>query len=119
MPNNLVQNDIQVYRGDDWGMQLTFAEPDGTPVDITGWTIFLTLKRKKTDSDADAVIQKVVTAFSDPVGGIAYVILTNEETHNFNGLYYYDFQYKDQNDMVQTITSGGLTFVVDITRRTS
>jgi hypothetical protein len=117
--SSIQQETLVVYRGDDWGMQLHFNNPDGTPIDITLWTLFFTIKRRKTDSDADAVIRKTTTSFSDPVNGIGSIILTNVETYNLNGLYYYDFQFKDQNDIVQTIVSGGISFEFDITRRTT
>lgn len=118
MASNTTQNNIEVFRGDDWSMKLTFADENGTALNITGWTIFFTLKKKKTDTDADAVLQKNVTPES-PTTGVCTVVLTNTETLNLLGLYYYDFQYKDDDGVVQTITSGGLTFVTDITRRIS
>lgn len=116
---SIQQENLSAYRGDDWGMKLVFSNPDGTPLPITGWIVFFTLKRRKTDSDVDAAIQKNVTAFPNAIGGEAVVTLTKEETANLTGLYYYDFKYKDQKDIVQTILSGGFTFEVNITRRNS
>ena len=64
------------------------------PEDITGWTIYLTVKNKKSDSDANAVITKKVTTHSDPVGGISDIQLTTEDTDRI-GNYYYSIDYKD------------------------
>ena len=116
---SLQQENITVYRGDDWGVELKFTNIDDSVIDITNWTLFFTIKKRKTDSDEDAIIQKTTTLFPDPTHGIASIALTHDETSNLNGLYYYDFQYKDQNGIVQTIVSGGITFETDITKRNS
>ena len=64
------------------------------PEDITGYTIYMTVKNKKSDTDANAVITKKITVHSDPVGGISYIQLTKEDTDRV-GNYYYSIDYKD------------------------
>ena len=112
------QNNIVVYRGDDWGCQLTFTDTDGMPIDITGWTIFLTIKVNKDDPDDQAVVTKTVPVTVDPQLGKITITVSSAETYNLDGLYYYDFQFKKQDETIQTLTSGGITFEKDITRRT-
>lgn len=37
-------------------LPLTFAQPDGSPLDLTGATVYLTAKRSTEDADAEAVL---------------------------------------------------------------
>jgi hypothetical protein len=119
MSTNTTQNNIEVFRGDSFGTQMEFTDDDGVAIDITGWTIFFTIKKKKSDTDDQAVISKTITTFDDPTSGIASVTLTSTETYNLDGTYFYDFQFKDNTGSVSTIVAGGITFLEDITRRTS
>jgi len=48
------QSNIVVYRGDDFSTQLIFTDDNEAVIDITGWTIFFTVKKKVTDSDSNA-----------------------------------------------------------------
>ena len=115
---NTSQNSFVVYRGDDWNMQVIFADEDDVRIDITGWTVWMTLKRKKTDSDSDCVLQEIVTTFPDPTTGVCLVAVPRARTNNLKGLFYYDFQFQNAAGAITTITSGGVTFLEDITRAT-
>jgi len=113
----------EVYRGDTFAEQLVFTETDAngvvTPTDITGWTIFFTIKKNKSDTDANATI-KVTLADSDlpsPELGIATVVVTAAQLDALIGMYYYDFQMKTVDGKVYTILEGTITFIADITRR--
>ena len=113
---NTSQNSFTVYRGDDFEVQLKFEDENKEKIPITGWTIWLTLKRKKNDPDSATVLQQVVTTFPDAESGIALVQVDHEHTNKLRGLYYYDFQFKNAAGRIQTITGGGVTFLEDITR---
>lgn len=117
MPS-LVQNDIEVFRGDDFSVQLVFTDTDQNVIDITGWTIFFTAKKRREDPD-DAAVLTITAAPSDPLNGIALITKDHTYTDALLGTYYYDFQYKKADNTVQTITSGSITFNPDITRRIS
>jgi hypothetical protein len=69
---------------------------DGVPVNITGWTIFFTVKQNYSDSDVNAKIAKVVVcpANSDSTNGIGYVSLTITDTNLPVGKYVYDFKFQ-------------------------
>jgi len=59
---------------------------DKTPADITGWTLYFTVKESLTDTDANAKILLTFTSLSDPTHGLALLsipaasiaLLTNE-----------------------------------------
>lgn len=117
MPANTVENDITFYRGDDISFNMTFTDENSTAIDITGWTVFFTIKINKTDTDAKAVLHKEFKDFAAPTTGIAPIVVSHTETDNFNGNYFYDFQAKRLDGSILTLTSGSITFLTDITRR--
>lgn len=113
------ENNYEVWRGDTFSVRLEFTDTDGTAIDITGWTIFFTLKRKKKDSDTEALISKTITSIPNPTLGIYTFTLAASELNTFEGMYYYDFQIKLADGKIYTIPGGTITFLVDITRRVS
>lgn len=112
------QSNIVVYRGDDFSTQLIFTDDNEDVIDITGWTIFFTVKKKTTDPDSSAKISVTIPP-SDPTNGIALVTVSHTITDALKGLYYYDFQFRKADGTIQTLINGGITFEVDVTRRTS
>jgi hypothetical protein len=114
--SNMQLNNIVVYRGDDFGMELTFTDTDGAIIDITGWTFFLTVKKHKEDTDAEAVIS-VDAAPTLPLTGVMQIVVPHEQTFPLLGTYYYDIQYTKADQTIQTLTQGGITFKEDITQR--
>jgi hypothetical protein len=109
---------FSLIRGDDRTFALEFKK-DGVPQDITGWTIFFTLKRSLYDSDNDALIKKTVTVHTDPTNGKTEFSITSAETDSLSGTYYYDIQYKDTGNKINTVMIGTMNFQEDVTRRTS
>jgi hypothetical protein len=115
---NLQHNDIVTYRGDDFSTQIVFRDADGNAINISGWTIFFTVKKNKTDPDTMAVAS-VTVAPTDPLNGVALVVVSHTVTDGLLGLFFYDFKFKKADDTIQTIVSGGITFEINVTRRTS
>lgn len=103
-------------RGDTFELTISFKDGD-LAQNITGWTIFFTLKNNIDDADADAVISKDVTQHTSPTAGVTQILLTAAETTDLNGSYYYDIQYKDTIGVIKTFLYGKITFTKDITRR--
>lgn len=105
-------------RGDDQVLALEFTE-NGAVKDITGWTVYFTLKKNIDDADENAVLKKDVTTHTDPTNGKTEIPLLNTETDTLEGLYFYDIQYKDVATpaIIKTVLSGQMTFTKDVTRR--
>ena len=110
---------IQIKRGDTWSKTMYFENEDGARIDITGWTIFLTVKAKTDDLDAAAIISKTITVFSNPTAGEAEISLTPTDTNQAIASYVYDIQVKTNVGEIYTIVEGILTITKDITQRTS
>ena len=119
MPTNLDVQNLKAFRGDDYGVELVLADSNDVAIDITGWLFFFTIKNQRSDPDDKAVIRKNVSATLNPTAGRITIALTAAETNNLQGAYFYDIQYKDDNNIIQTVTSGSITFETDITRRTT
>lgn len=115
----------RITRGDDVSFISSFFEDDGSPKDITGWTIFFTVKTKKdyfsSTDDTNAVISKTITSHTDAVGGKTAITLSNADTDVTPDQYYYDIQYLDGSGKVKTVKGAPFLFTVigDVTRRTS
>lgn len=112
---------IKIIRGDDETIQATFKNSAGVAIDISGYTIFFTVKKECeidiSDSiDATAIIKKKITSHSDPTHGITQIVLTSTDTNQNQGIYYWDLQLV-KNGIVSSTQRGELEITTDITRR--
>jgi hypothetical protein len=108
---DLVQKDTKTYR-------LNFTRND-VAVNITGWTIFLTVKENFSDSDDDAIISKDVTPTgADAVAGIARIVLDSDDTNVTFGKYYYDIKAKQSATILETVLNGVFQVNKTVTQRT-
>lgn len=109
-----------VIRGDSHTIPLTI-ENNGTPVDITGFTVFFTVNADSDPiDDSGAVIEKSVTSHTDPTNGKTLITLDPDDTTSLTpGNYWYDIQIKDTSDNITSIPKDKFIIVSDITRRTS
>jgi len=92
---------FKLIRGDDQFFVLKFKQA-GVVKDITGWTIFFTLKKNQDDADSAAVIKKTITSHADPTQGETEFRIAASETDPLQGIYYYDVQYKNTSGNVGT-----------------
>ncbi len=110
------QPDIFLIRGDSYSLNFTV-----TGVDLTGSTVFFTVKEildQDDAADAAAVIAVEVTDHSDPTNGVTVIPLTGTDTDVDPGLYYYDIQIKN-GSTITSIPARKLRIWADVTRRTS
>jgi hypothetical protein len=115
----LTHTKLRIVRGDDWTYNLAFYSDTAhtATINITGWTVFFTVKQHKTDTDAQASLSKTITTHVTPTTGKSKITLTNIDTNLLNGNYYFDIQVKKSDGIVQTVTIGEIEFTTDITRR--
>jgi hypothetical protein len=112
------QTNLDIKRGDSKSYTLTFRDEEGSVIDITGWTVFFTVKDKIDDTDETAVLKKTITSHTDPTNGKTKIELSSTDT-NLVGNYIYDIQIKKDTNEINTILEGNITFAKDVTRRTS
>ena len=105
-----------LHRGDTDKYLLTFQDKPGNPVDITGTTIWFTIKVNCTFDDINASLQKKITTHTDALNGKSEIDLTHDDTNNLSpGIYYYDIQLVD-GDEVTTVLYGNIRILPDVTR---
>jgi len=86
---NLVQKDTKIY---------TFTiKNSGVAVDISGWSVYFTVKSNLEDLDADALILKSYVFPTDATSalGIGYLALTSSDTNVDACVAYYDMKFAD------------------------
>ena len=89
-------------RGADRIYTVTITDSNGTAIDITGYTVFFKVKEEfdTDETDANAVISKVITSHSDPTSGITTFSITDTDSDLEPKRYYYELRYKDTSDLI-------------------
>lgn len=97
---------LQIYEGNDKTYTLTITDGDDVAIDITGYEILFTVKKKITDSDNDAIISKNVTSHIDPTNGITNITVSRADTKDVKPAFYpYDIQMcTDIDDRITVLT---------------
>lgn len=84
--------DLNLVRKTTKTLKVTFSNSDG-PIDITGYTLYFTVKKTPSQSDSLANIFKTVTTHTNPTAGETQILLTPEDTDIPQGSYIYDLCY--------------------------
>ena len=111
--------ELQVVRATDQSFTTTFLDADGNVIDLTGSTVFFTVKTRVQDTDAEALITKDVTSHSDPTNGITIITLTDTQTNIAPGNYVYDIKIKDSSGLISQTTTQDFKVLDRTTIRTS
>jgi hypothetical protein len=115
---NSSQADLCWTRGDSGRLDVSVKDADGTAYNLTGSTLFLTVKNTLTDVDSAAVIRKEVTSHSNATGGLSHFdILTTDNATA--GVRFYDVQLKDSTNKIYTLFGGLWKVLADVTTRTA
>ena len=106
---------LQVFRKTTKYYLLQFKE-NGIAKDITGWTIYLTVKERISDEDSLAKINHNITSHQDAKAGKSLITLTQQDTDR-TGSYHYDITYKDNLGNVGVLYYGRIRFKQKTTQR--
>lgn len=112
------QPDLTWTRGDSGRLDVTVKESDGTAYDLTGATLFLTVKNALTDADSAAVIRKEVTSHDDAEAGESHFDLLTTDNATA-GTRYYDVQLKTADSKIYTLFGALWKVLSDVTTRTA
>jgi hypothetical protein len=110
--------DLCWTRGDSGRLDATVTQSDGAAYDLTGSTLFLTVKNSLTDADSAAVIRKEVTTHDAPLAGDSHFDLLTTDNATA-GVRFYDVQLKDSDDKIFTLFGGIWKVLADVTVRTA
>lgn len=108
---------ITIIRGDDVTIPVTFKDSTGAAINLTGSTVYFTVKKNPDDLDAAAVISKDIVTHTNPTTGSTTISLTHAETSIAAGRYFWDLQIKDNAGKVTSTVSDALEIRQDITTR--
>lgn len=115
---NSTSADLTWTRGDSGRLDVVVKQADGDPYDLTGATLFLTVKNALTDADSAAVIRKEVTAHDNAAGGLSHFAITTSDNATAAARFY-DVQLKDSSAAVYTLFGGLWKVLADVTTRTA
>lgn len=90
----VTKQNLTIYKGKTTRWELTFTN-DGAAIDISLYTIYLTIKSKRNDTDAAAILKKTITAHTDPVSGTTEIYLSKTDTNIAEGTYVYSIEFND------------------------
>jgi hypothetical protein len=116
---------LYAYSGDDFPINLTFQDTLGNAIDITDYTLYITIKDDQNNTDdealykADVVVSSLIPALADPTHGKATLVIGHHSTEGLRGNLEIDAKYKDGNGNVGTIFNGEIAFTADLTERAS
>lgn len=79
--------DIHLKQGDSDVLEFAFADDTGTAIDITGATLYFSVK--SSVDDTEYFFQKTVTSHVDAQNGLTEAQITSNDT-NTAGSYFYD-----------------------------
>ena len=114
--------DFELIQGDDEAITVTFKDEDGVAIDITGYTVFFTIKKRPDEDsdDSDAIFKATITSHTDPANGITTIDIPRDTMADIEARrYVYDLQLKDTSDKINSSKYGVLEVINDITNRTT
>lgn len=107
--------DITLKRNTDRNFKLTVTK-DGAPVDVTGWAVRFTVKAKADDTDAQALVNKIISTIPTPAAGIINLTIDAEDTIDKPvGVYPCDFKIKNGDGKLYSTITGYFRLVQEIT----
>ena len=108
---------LYLVPGDDFLYTATVLDDDGDAYNLTGATLWFTVKRRKSDADASAIAQlywidggaSSGITVATPATGIAAVrIVAASTTAIVQAAHFWDLQLKDAAGVVRTVDFGTL-----------
>lgn len=102
-------------RGDTFPFSVTITQA-GTPVNITGYTIVMTVDPSDEPADALANLFTTTAAITDGPNGVATFTLTVGNANQAPGDYFHDMQLTDGGGAIRTFAKGTYQVLQDITK---
>jgi hypothetical protein len=108
---------ITVFRGDDLDLTLSFKTVTGAAIDLTGCTLFATVKSSIEDPDTSAALTPTVTISTPETAGICTVTATATQMSALRGQYILDVQLKTAAGKIRTPFKSDFYVDEDVTIR--
>jgi hypothetical protein len=108
----MLNEDIEIYQGDDYVVTVTVKKSDGTAFDLTGYTGKAQIRR--TPADSGPIVAEFGTAIQLP--NLVVLTLTNVQTLPLTGTFFWDVQIKSGAGAITTLAKGRCISAPEITR---
>jgi hypothetical protein len=109
---------LTIIKGDDKTWAITVKDSSAVAIDITGWTIFFSVKSSRSDLDATAILTKAITSHTTPAIGLSSLVLDDTDTVNLlAGDYWYDLQFKSSTGLIMSSEAGIFSIDQDVTTK--
>lgn len=109
---------IKRVKGDTYPLEIEITTSADVAVDLTGSTVFLTVKRNLQDTDAQALISKSVTSHTSPTTGNTQFTLLAADV-DYIGEFYYDVKIKDSTGVISSVITDKFILLDHVTIRTT
>jgi hypothetical protein len=110
---------VVIDQGADWFLDVTYDNPDGTPVNLTGYTAALQLRSLPTDSTAVLSLTTGAGITITGATGLVSIHATATQTRAIDeGVYYYDLEISSNNNpaIVTRLIQGQAEVSAEVTR---
>ncbi len=97
--------DLKFTRKSTKSYEIKFTK-DGSAEDITGYTIYFTIKENVEDTDVNAKLTKTITSLPNALSGKVLIELTTADTDIVAGNYWYSIDFKDPDGNEGVLFSG-------------
>lgn len=110
LPSNF---DIEIYKGDYLPLSVTLVQPNGTPLNLTGYTAQAHIRSNYGD---EFVYAFTVTIPAPSTGKIDIVLPSNVSAGIAPGTYIWDFQVKEPSGNIRTYLAGDVAVYDEVTK---
>ena len=100
---------LYAVQGDDEAYTFAFSLDGTTPLDITGYTFELTVGESQLTAEASDLMPGASVTITDGPNGEASLSLSNTDTDQPLGTYFYRVKWIDTSAKVKTIMKGTLS----------
>lgn len=107
---------IERRRGDTYANVVTIKSSDGNPVNLTGYTIVMTVDRRREPTDNTTMVFQITGVLTEPTLGRVSFTPTSLNAATAAGTYYYDIQLTSGTGVIKTAGAGKYVFKQDITK---
>ena len=117
-----MSSQINIIRGNSVTLNLLIKDTDGTPIDITGYTVWFTVRatipatRIIDDTTALISVKQEAGDLTDPTHGITSMGLSPSKTNVATGDHFYDIQYSTDGVNRYSCSVGRFVIAPDVTR---
>ena len=108
---------VEIDQGADWFLDVTYDNPNGTPVNLTGYTAALQMRSLPSDNNAVLSLSTGSGITITGSTGLVAIRATANQTRSIDeGTYYYDLEITSSGGIVTRLVQGQAVVLAEVTR---